>query len=148
MSADERDGTDQPAVSTSGERTVGRERAVREQRRAVRVAGVVLLLVGLANTAFGVLALTTDLVRLLPPDAGMLAALGVATAALGVLVLQGRRWAVTLALVVFGVLFVVQAVRAATAEDAAGSVPAMVTLALVVVPLLVARRRQPVPADD
>lgn len=112
---------------------------------ATRVAGVVLLLVGGANIAFGVLSTATDLVRLAPPDAGLLAVLGVATVALGVLVLRGLRWAVNLALLVFGGLFVLQAARAATGGDVAGTAPALVVLALVVLPLLYARTRRPAP---
>lgn len=109
------------------------------QRRPVGplVAGAVLGLLGLANVVVGVLALATGLVRLTPATAGSLLVLGVVTVALGVLVARAVRWATVLALVVFVGLFVAQA---ASGGGASGPAPALVTLAVVVAPLVLALR--------
>lgn len=111
-----------------------------ERAAAARLAAIVLVLVGVGNVAFGVLALATALVRLTPPVAGTMIVLGLATAALGLLVGRGVRWATLAALVLFGTLFVVQAARAGIGDDPGSTIPSLITLTVVVVPLLVVQR--------
>lgn len=103
---------------------------------AARIAGALLVLLGLVNVVLAVISLTTDVIRLAGPETGALAVLGTFTAVLGVFVLRGRRWAMVTSLVVFGGLFVVQAFAATGGESA----PALVTLAVVLVPLVLALR--------
>lgn len=103
------------------------------------VAGAVLGLLGLANVAVGALALATGLVRLTPATAGTLVVLGVVTVALAALVARAVRWATVLALVVFVGLFVAQA---ANGGGTSGPAPALVTLAVVIAPLVLALRGQ------
>lgn len=122
----------EPAPGSPVESTAGGRRPA-----APVVAGVVLGVVGLANVVVGVLAAVTGLVRLTPATAGTLAVLGLVTVALGVLVARRVRWATVLALVVFVGLFVTQA---AAGGDAAGPAPALVTLAVVIAPLVLALR--------
>ena len=93
-------------------------------------------LVGVANVALGVLALATDRLRLDDPTSTALVVLGVLTLALGVLVAQGRRWAMVLAVVAFGGLFGIQAFGASGGAPA----PAVITLALVLLLLVLALR--------
>ena len=119
-------------------------------RPVVRVAGGVVGLVGLANVVLGALALTTGWLRLDDATAVTLAVLGVLTLALGVLVATARRWAMVVALVVFGALFAVQAFSATGGAPA----PAVITLAVVLLPLVLALRStrrpdasQPPPPD-
>lgn len=113
------------------------ERPVRARRRlVVRLAGALLTLVGIANVALGGLALTTSAFDLPDTTATTLVVLGIATALLAGFVAAGRRWAMLLALVVFGGLFAVQAFGATGGAPA----PAVVTLAVVLVPLVLAIR--------
>jgi hypothetical protein len=97
------------------------------------------VLVGLANAVLGVLSLATDLTRLSSETAGVLLALGLATAVVGVFVWRGSRGALRVALVVFGTLFVLELVTAAV-DGATGR---MVVLAVVVGALVFAWLKGP-----
>lgn len=83
---------------------------------------------------------TTSLVagqpRLETGGAIALVVLGVLTAGLGMFVGVGHRWAMVVALVVFGGLFAVQAFGATGGSPA----PAAITLAVVLLPLVLAMR--------
>lgn len=103
----------------------------------VRVAGSLLVLLGLANVVLAGISATTGLIRLSGATATAQGLLGSATVALGVLVFLGRRWALTTALTAFGLLFVVQAFAA---TDDGALAPALVTLLVVVLPLVLAWR--------
>lgn len=110
------------------------------------LSGWVLLVLGAANTVFGVLSMTTDLVRLGAGAAGGLVVFGVATMALGALVRQGRTWALTAALLVFGGLLVAQAIGLTAGGDDPGEEGALlrvIILAFLVGALTLARIRQP-----
>lgn len=101
-----------------------------------------MVLVGLANTAFGVLALATDLVRLSPPTSGGLLVAGVLTALTGMLVWDGSRLALALSLTVFVILLVLQlGDLAGSGADAAGVAPRLVVLGLLVASLALAQLR-------
>ena len=91
-----------------------------------------MILLGLANAAFAVLAFTTDLVRLAPATAGALLVLGVATAAGGILVWRGSRAAVTVALTVFGLLLIAQLGEVLPGEEQSGPAPRRVVLGVLV----------------
>lgn len=109
----------------------------RGRPRIVRVAGSLLVLLGLANVVLAGLAAFTGYIRLADSTAVALGLLGVVTVVLGALVAAGRRWALVASLVVFGGLFVVQAFAA---TGTGGLAPAVITLAVVVVPLVLALR--------
>lgn len=109
------------------------ENPVREVRWPARLAGALLVLLGLANVVLGVLSLATDLTRLGGETAGVLLSLGLATAIVGFFVWRGRRGALHVALGVFGVLLVLEIVTAA--DRATGR---LVVLAVVVGALLFA----------
>lgn len=112
------------------------ESDTRSRQLAARTAGVLLVVLGAANVVLAGISTWTDQIRLSEATAGALALLGLVTAVLGVFVLRGRRWALVTSLLVFGGLFAVQAFAASGGEDA----PALITLALVVVPLVLAVR--------
>lgn len=99
---------------------------------AARVAGAAMALVGLSNAIFGVLALTTDLVRLTAGAAAALFVLGVLTAATAVPVWRGSRGAVTAALTIFGLLLVVQLFDTAAGSDTQSTAPRLIVLGLLV----------------
>lgn len=115
-----------------------REPETTRVRPVLRVAGLLLVLLGLANVVLAGVAAATTLIRLPDSTTVVLGLLGLATVVLGVLVARGSRWALVTALVVFGGLFVVQAFAA---TDGSGAAPAVVTLAVVVAPLAVAAHR-------
>ena len=73
-----------------------------------RIAGVVLVLVGAANAAFGAWGLVRTASGMGPATAGGLLVAGLATLAAGVLVWRGGRLAALIALTFFGLLLVVQ----------------------------------------
>jgi hypothetical protein len=100
---------------------------------------VLLVLLGVANVVFGVFGLATDLVRLSRGTAGVLLALGLATAVVGVFVWRGSRGALRVALLVFGTLFVLEIVTAAVD----GPTGRVVVLAVVVGALVFAWLKGP-----
>ena len=73
-----------------------------------RTAGGLVVLLGLANAVLGLLAMATDIILLSPGAAGGLLVLGLATIALGVMVVRGSKAAATAALTVFAILLVLQ----------------------------------------
>lgn len=81
---------------------------------AARLAGGLLVAVGVLNAVFGMLSLVSDLVRLAPGAAVGLVVAGALTAVGGWLVWQGNRRATIVALVVFAWLLVVQIADVAT----------------------------------
>ena len=103
-----------------------------------RLAGAVLVLLGAANVALAGIALWTELIRLPASAAGALGVLGLVTVVLGVFVLRRRRWALVASLVVFGALFLLQAFAA----GGGSTTPALVTLAVVLVPIVMALRAE------
>ena len=103
---------------------------------AARLAGVLLVLLGVTNVTLSAMALTGDAIRISDGTGLALGVLGLVTVVLGVLVFRGRRWAILAALVVFGGLFAIQLF----ASSGGATTPALITLAVLVVPLLVALR--------
>jgi hypothetical protein len=73
-----------------------------------RVAGVLVILVGLLNLGLGLLSLVSDQIRLGTGVAGGLVVAGLVTASLGVLVWRGSQNAAILATAVFGALLIFQ----------------------------------------
>jgi hypothetical protein len=104
-----------------------------------RVAGAVVALVGVANAAFGVLGLTTGLVRLEPAAAVGLLVLGAITVVIAIPVWRGSRSGVTVALAVFGLLLVVQLGDLVSAPDGENPAPRLAVLAVVLIALGAAR---------
>lgn len=104
-------------------------------RWSTRIAAGLLLAVGLVNAALAVLGLATDLIHLSPDVAGALLVLGAVTTIVGVFVWRGSRVALSLALVVFAALMLVEATRSGTDG---GALPRLVLLALLVATLAVA----------
>jgi phosphatidylserine synthase len=104
-----------------------------------RVAGVAVALVGVANAAFGMLGLTTGLVRLEPAAAVGLLVLGAITVVIAIPVWRGSRSGVTIALAVFGLLLVVQLGELVSSPGAENPAPRLVVLAVVLVALGAAR---------
>lgn len=130
-------------MTSSGQERPSDDRPVSARPRpVVRLAGVLLALVGVGNAVLGLVAWATDRIDLPTSTSVALVVLGSVTAALGALVWTGRRWATVLALVVFGGLFGIQALGATGGAPA----PAVITLAVVLVPLVLAARAQR--ADD
>lgn len=105
--------------------------------RAARLAGSLLVVLGIANVALAGIAAFTGSIRLADATAAVLGLLGLVTVVLGVLVARGRQWALVTSLVVFGGLFIVQAFAATGSGSAA---PAVITLGVVVLPLVLALR--------
>ena len=103
---------------------------------AARVAGVLLVLLGVMNLVLAGIALWTTMIRLSTATAVALGVLGLVTVVLGVFVARRRRWALVVSLVIFGVLFLVQAFAA----TGGGTAPALITLAVVLVPIVLALR--------
>jgi hypothetical protein len=106
-----------------------------------RTAGGLVVLLGLANTVLGLLAMATDIILLSPGAAGGLLVIGLATIALGVMVLRGSRAAATAALTVFAILLVLQLGDAASGGTGAdGAVGRSLVLLVVVLALAWGRR--------
>ncbi len=120
-----------------------------------RLAGALLILVGILNLGLGALSLVSDQVRLSADIAGGIVAAGLLTAAVGLLVARGSRLATMVALTVFGLLLVVQLVDLAQpGGTAAGDTSASPLLRIVVLIALVGslalaavRRRRPQRAE-
>lgn len=104
-----------------------------------------MVFLGLANATFGVLALTTDMVRLSPTTSGGLLVAGVLTALTGILVWGGSRLALALALTVFVILLVLQIGDLAGSSGPldTGLTPRLVVLTLLVAALATAQLRRP-----
>lgn len=119
-----------------------------------RLAGALLVVVGVLNLAFGVLSWLTEQVQLSTGVAGGLVTAGLVTAALGTLVWRGSRLATIIALTVFAMLLVFQlselmAEAGDTADGLAGEhLTRFGVLGVVVAALAVAawRRRKRAPA--
>jgi hypothetical protein len=105
----------------------------------VRMAGVLVAGLGSANAVFGVLSLTTDLVRLTGGAAVGLLVLGAVTVVIAVPVWRGSPTGVTVALTAFGLLLVVQLGEVASSPGSQTPVARLVVLGIVVLALGVAR---------
>ena len=75
---------------------------------SLKLAGGLVVLLGLLNVVLGMLSLTTDLVRLSAGAASGLVVAGAVTIAAGVLVWRGSRLATYVTLTVFALLLVAQ----------------------------------------
>ncbi len=117
--------------------TAGQTTRAHRGATASRLAGALLVALGLANVVLAGITAFTGLIRLPDATAVVLGLLGVVTVVLGVFVAIGRRWALITSLVVFGGLFVIQAFAA---TGSGSSAPAVVTLGVVVLPLVLALR--------
>lgn len=106
---------------------------------AGRLAGALLVVVGVVDLVIGALALASDVVRLAGGTALGLLLAGAVTTLLGVMVWRGSRRAVIAALGLFGVLLVVQLGDVALDGGVTpGTGPALGLLAALVVVLVVA----------
>lgn len=85
----------------------------------LRLAGGLVVVLGLLNIVFGVVSLTTELVRLTTGVASGLVVVGAVTTAAGVLVWRGSRLATNVMLTLFGLLLVSQLGGALTAPPTA-----------------------------
>ena len=104
---------------------------------AARVAGGLVILLGAANVVLGVISLVTDLIRLSGAAGGWLVALGVVTAAVGVLVGRGVEPALWGATLVLGGLLLLD-VSVLLSDGAGGGVGARVAVLGVTTAALIA----------